>query len=345
MMPSSMTHSGDHSGWIYKQGSLVKSWKRRFMVLRGKQLTYYDTAKITSNVKEKGSFQVITVELSNEIQNGLIVHGRNGRVLKLYTDNAEATSAWYNAIMEATTGAGGGDRISVCVNERYSTLSGTNNSDVVDVDEEIELMDRLDSVMDMDDSQISHTGWLMKEGAMVKTWKKRFFQLRGNTLSYFESPGNGMAAKGSGEIARVEVDAQKPCSLAITFENDRVLRVTAESQNEMEEWLCKISDAIEYANLAAGVRPSMALRQSPAARMSMSRNSGVSRRASTPMRHSLAGRPTLSMDKHPTSSERTRSISSVSASSSSLSHSYSMPDEQSQGQDEVSDVESEGDWI
>ncbi|KAJ0393412.1 hypothetical protein P43SY_005989 [Pythium insidiosum] len=63
-MSSPAVQNAQHAGWIYKQGSLVKNWKRRFMVLRGKQLTYYDTDKLTPRVKEKGSFQVITVELS-----------------------------------------------------------------------------------------------------------------------------------------------------------------------------------------------------------------------------------------------------------------------------------------
>ncbi|RLN45246.1 hypothetical protein BBJ29_002533 [Phytophthora kernoviae] len=98
-----MAIDGQYAGWVYKQGSLVKNWKKRFMVLRGRQLTYYDTAKVSPTVKAKGSFQVITVELSTDIQNGLLVHGRGGRVLKLYTASAEATSTWTLAQLRKVT--------------------------------------------------------------------------------------------------------------------------------------------------------------------------------------------------------------------------------------------------
>ena len=155
----------DHCGWVFKQGSLVKNWKKRFMVMRGRQLTYYDTAQINPRVKEKGSFKVITVELSGEIQNGLIVHGVGGRVLKLYTDSAENTSDWYNAILEAC-GMAPDTRASVCLPpERFSA------HDSVDIDAEIELMDRLE--IQTDESQVAMSGWLRKEGSRVKSWKKR----------------------------------------------------------------------------------------------------------------------------------------------------------------------------
>lgn len=130
---------GEFAGWVYKQGSLVKNWKKRFMVLRGRQLTYYDTAKVDPTVKAKGSFQVITVELSTDIQNGLLVHGRGGRVLKLYTASAEATSSWYNMILDATATA----PPQFAPPDRFSTLSAASTSKPVDVDDEMELLDCL----------------------------------------------------------------------------------------------------------------------------------------------------------------------------------------------------------
>ncbi|DAZ97955.1 TPA: hypothetical protein N0F65_006380 [Lagenidium giganteum] len=340
MMPASS--SGEHAGWIYKQGSLVKNWKKRFMVLRGKQLTYYDSAQVNDDSKAKGSFQVITVELSNEIHNGLIVHGRNGRVLKLYTDSADATSGWYNAIMDATTG-GAGDRISVASGDRYSVLSN-NQSDSVDVDEEIELLDRMESVS-LGDTQVRHSGWLMKEGGLVKNWKRRYFQLRGNTLSYFDTEDIGAAAKGFGHVQSVEVDdGTKANSLAVQFDNGRLLRVTADSQNEMQEWLCKISDAIECANfndnnarqsIMARARSSMSVKM-PSMRLSSKASTPVA-----PVRHSIASVPSGESLRRLDSNR----VSSSSGLSYSHSTSHSLPEASNElGEDGDSD-DSEGDWL
>ncbi|GLE05137.1 hypothetical protein PINS_up014125 [Pythium insidiosum] len=287
-MASSAGHDGQHAGWIYKQGSLVKNWKRRFMVLRGKQLTYYDTDKLTPRVKEKGSFQVITVELSSDIQNGLLVHGRGGRVLKLYTDSADATSAWYQAIIDATTGAAAANMAALSMSDRYSTLSGSNVSDSVDVDDQIDLMDQLESLPLEDAPPVEHSGWLMKEGSRVKSWKRRYFTLRGDILSYFDAEGTGKNAKGYGHVRGVEVNGEKDNSLDIRFDNGRILRVVAESGEDMQEWLCMLSDAIEAANADHNnVRQSIAVRQSLRLSRPQSRPS-----VSMPMRHSLAGAPT-----------------------------------------------------
>jgi hypothetical protein len=263
--------AADHSGWVYKQGSLVRNWKKRFMVLRGRQLTYYDTARLTPSVKEKGSFTVITVELSTEIQNGLLVHGRGGRVLKLYTDSAESTSSWYARIMEATAPAAavGGAvmdrRSSMAMSEQYrysSMASSAPGAASVDLDDELELMERLDS-LPLDDAPVTHSGWLKKEGSRVKSWKRRFFALRGNALSYFDSEDTGAAAKGYGHVQAIEVNDTVANGLDITFDNGRVLRVSAKTRPDMEMWLCQLSDAIEQANAERhNVRQSLAARSS-----------------------------------------------------------------------------------
>lgn len=288
----------DHAGWVYKQGSLVRNWKKRFMVLRGRQLTYYDTARLTPSVKEKGSFTVITVELSTEIQNGLLVHGRGGRVLKLYTDSAESTSMWYSRIMEATapSQAAGVDRRSSMAmsmaSEQYryssmgSSVPGANSS--VDLDDELELMERLDS-LPLDDAPVTHSGWLKKEGSRVKSWKRRFFALRGNALSYFDSEDTGAAAKGYGHVKAVEVNDTVANGLDVTFDNGRVLRVSAKTRPDMEMWLCQLSDAIEQANAERHN-----VRQSLAARSSFRASAPSMLKPQAPpmqMRHSLVGVP------------------------------------------------------
>lgn len=288
---SATMHGGEHAGWIYKQGSLVKSWKKRFMVLRGKQLTYYDTERLTPRVKEKGSFQVITVELSSDIQNGLIVHGRGGRVLKLYTDAADKTNGWYNAIMDATTGGGVNANANNSHMERYSSFSGSAHSGELD-DDQLDILSRLES-LPLEEAQVQYSGWLTKEGMRVKSWKRRYFTLRGDTLSYFDSADVGSNAKGYGHVRAVEVNGERANSLDIRFDNGRILRVAAESPKSMQEWLCKLSDAVEAAHMDNNnARQSLAIRSSFRASMSAATSTMAKDRQSMhaqPLRHSIPG--------------------------------------------------------
>ncbi|DAZ97957.1 TPA: hypothetical protein N0F65_006382 [Lagenidium giganteum] len=86
------------------------------------------------------------------------------------------------------------------------------------------------------------TGWLTKEGFLLKTWKRRYFVLRGSYLHYSEDPSE--PAKGGGMVVRVERNHSRPHALDIHFHNGRILRVAAQSREEVDGWyqrLCEVS--------------------------------------------------------------------------------------------------------
>ncbi|EQC41105.1 hypothetical protein SDRG_02154 [Saprolegnia diclina VS20] len=89
----------DHRGWICKQGSVVKNWKRRFMVLQSCHLHYFETDKLTPTLKPKGSFQVLAIERASDLQHGLVAKGSGNRVFKFYADDAQSCTAWFTAIV------------------------------------------------------------------------------------------------------------------------------------------------------------------------------------------------------------------------------------------------------
>ncbi|RHY15592.1 hypothetical protein DYB25_006341, partial [Aphanomyces astaci] len=234
--------SYEHAGWVYKQGSMVKSWKKRYMVLKNKQLTYFENEKIEGNSKAKGSFQVITIEIAHDIKNGLLVHGTGGRVMKLYTDSAESCEDWINAITQVTSAqpplvpqvsvrgpVNGSSSLSLPPRDSRSnsTVSSLRNS------------------LTGDDDNGVCTGWLAKEGGRVRNWKRRYFSLQGRSLTYFDNANMIGAAKGNGQVCGVRINKDKPLSIDVNFEKGRVLRVTADSKEDFEKWWMGLNAAIE----------------------------------------------------------------------------------------------------
>ncbi|ETW07396.1 hypothetical protein H310_01921 [Aphanomyces invadans] len=255
--PTSSTtmQSYDYAGWVYKQGSMIKSWKKRYMVLKNKQLTYFESEKVEGNSKAKGSFQVITVEIAHDIKNGLLVHGTGGRVMKLYTDTAEGCEEWINAIAQATSGQpplvaqvsvrgplnGSGSSMSFPPRDTRSNSSVSS----------------LRSSIAADDDTGGCFGWLAKEGGRVKNWKRRYFSLQGRSLTYFDNANMTGAAKGNGQVCGVRINKDKPLSIDVNFEKGRVLRVTADNKDDFEKWWMCLNAAVEGRSVSRASRSSM----------------------------------------------------------------------------------------
>ena len=232
----------DYAGWAYKQGSMIRNWKRRFMILRGKQLSYYDTAHVDDRVRAKGSFQVLTVEKANDIKNGLIIHGTGGRVMKIYTDTFDECTAWCEAITELSVEQAYTTRASMSANLRDSRRSSISAPQLPPVND----FEVFDGEIDRD---ATHSGWLSKEGGRVKNWKRRFFYLSGRSLSYYDNESMAGSTKGNGLVCGVRVNKDKQYSLDINFEKGRLLRVTADSQDEFNQWFDVLTSTVEGRSL------------------------------------------------------------------------------------------------
>ncbi|OQR87816.1 hypothetical protein ACHHYP_07976 [Achlya hypogyna] len=216
----------DYQGWVYKQGSLVRSWKKRYMILKNKQLSYFDTENVTATTKAKGSFAVITIEYAKDISNGLLIHGVGGRVMKLYTESAESCTGWFNAVTAVMLGQ-------ALSQARASSHSAGRDS----------RMSVSQQYFDEDNENCS--GWLAKEGGRVKNWKRRFFFLQGRSLTYYDNANMAGSAKGNGQVCGVRINREKPLSLDVTFEKGRILRVTADNSEDYDMWFHALTAAVE----------------------------------------------------------------------------------------------------
>lgn len=224
-----MDPSIDFAGWIYKQGSLIKTWRKRYAVLRGNCLFYYDSPN--SIAKEKGKLKVLTVERSDEINNGILIHASGGRVMKMYTDSNESCMIWIDALERSV------HRQSQDYGEdRYSCVSRQNFKASV--------APSITSPPAQEEQKILHRGWLQKEGHRVKNWKRRFFVLAGSTLSYYDSTKRGAKAKGKGQIRNVVLPPDRPLGLDVFFDRGRLLRLSADTTAEVDQWYQVLSNAL-----------------------------------------------------------------------------------------------------
>ena len=91
--------TGQHVGWLFKRGRIMKNWKKRFFVLRLKELTYYNDE---NNVKSKrGSIDLndcTSLVLSQSGSLYIIYIKTPDRVLQLRSRDEEGTKLWYDSL-------------------------------------------------------------------------------------------------------------------------------------------------------------------------------------------------------------------------------------------------------
>ncbi|OQR87827.1 hypothetical protein ACHHYP_07977 [Achlya hypogyna] len=202
-------------GWIHKQGSLVPTWKKRYMVLKGRHIAYYDKEASNPRAKEKGTFTLAAVERNPEINHGLTLAGYDGKIMRIYTKTVGEFVLCYNAMTSA------------CSEPEPKAAPMLNRADT-------SMSYRFERSSSSVNRAVTHSGWLEKEGQNVKSWKKRFFVLSGTDLTYYDRIGG--TEKGGGRVVDVTYSYERRNSLTFVLNNDRILNVTADSEADMQNW-------------------------------------------------------------------------------------------------------------
>ncbi|KDO32273.1 hypothetical protein SPRG_02752 [Saprolegnia parasitica CBS 223.65] len=203
-------------GWIYKQGSLMPTWKKRYMVLKGRHIAYYDKEVTNPRAKEKGTFTLAAVERTPAMELGLTLAGYDGKIMHIYTKTVGEFVLCNNAMTAA------------CVEPERKVAPALSRA------ESSSMSYRHERSPSSANRAVTHSGWLEKEGQNVKSWKKRFFVLSGTDLTYYDRIGG--SEKGGGRVVDVSYSYDRRNSLTFTLNNDRILNVTADSESEMQTW-------------------------------------------------------------------------------------------------------------
>jgi cortexillin 1/2 len=98
---------------------------------------------------------------------------------------------------------------------------------------------------------VDKQGWLTKKGQRNHTWKKRWFVLRGDVLSYYKSDEDGAEAKGSISLSSCSVGPEKPEAdarqwLLKIVVDGRKLVLDAETKKERDRWLSVLNGQIAF---------------------------------------------------------------------------------------------------
>ncbi|CAH0519108.1 unnamed protein product [Peronospora belbahrii] len=89
-----------YAGWVFKEGSLVRSWKKRFLVCKRAELAYYKNTDKENHAQLLGALTAAHIERLPDITNGLLIHGTVGRQLKIFTDTKAECDRCYEAILK-----------------------------------------------------------------------------------------------------------------------------------------------------------------------------------------------------------------------------------------------------
>jgi hypothetical protein len=281
-------------GKLFKQGHNVKSWKERLVLIAENKLQYFDLKMIY-----KGEFHVedCQVELVINPSSANSTHNNNNNNLldinhssvastittntmsfsfspTAITTNSTNSSTLTNQSVSAPSNAfafqlsnyATGGEFLICyvlseyMRDLYHLILQTRNG-------HIQSIKALMQIPDM------KTGWLLKQGHILRNWKKRFFVLNYGILTYYDDDNvannKGVSETSKGKInlknAQVTIvvaddsattttgggkltDIEQRICIQENNNNNNKLIVQMKNKDEKKEWFDALKRHVVYAN-------------------------------------------------------------------------------------------------
>ena len=218
-------------GWLYKKGSLIKTWKKRWIVIdNNNMLKYYEDENC---MKLKGQYDIdshtvlyVTAADQYNKKKRFCIETSSSRRLELEANSESERELWMIGIQEKVN----------ALKSNRETLGEVPRESI----------------------DILQNGWLEKQGSTVKTWKKRWIVLGEGCLFYYEdSSMDKMKGKMIfDETSRVyiiksnENDDEKTLSWKFGISTQsRVLLLSAPSEEIRHNWVESTLSAVRKISL------------------------------------------------------------------------------------------------
>lgn len=208
-----------HSGWLIKRGHSIRNFKRRLFCIIDHELVYHDSHDSTDvrgrlDLSKKSAVQCL-------LRSGFrFIQGSYEMIL--YALDVHDRDIWIKKLQEQ-----GVKLLPAC--EKTTRLIEQNAG--------------------TDQDPILFSGWLRKRGRVVKSTKRRWFELSNTTLTYYSHPQGG-TKKGSLEIAQARVSpldtlktGERHSFLVCT--ESRKLVLHADTQEERSLWIASLASVAE----------------------------------------------------------------------------------------------------
>ncbi|KAF1324084.1 Type i inositol 3, partial [Globisporangium splendens] len=209
-----------HSGWLIKRGNgRLRSFKRRLFCIIDNELVYHDSH---SAVEVRGR-----VDLSKKSTVQPLLHSgfklaQGSLQMALYAVDKHERDVWIKKLQEHNVELLPASSKTVKQLEKQSSLP--------------------------DENRILFSGWLRKRGQMVKSTKRRWFELSMTTLTYYTHPQG--TKKGSLEITDAKISHMDTLksgerhSFQVKTPSRRLI-LHADSQEDRSLWVASLSSAAE----------------------------------------------------------------------------------------------------
>eukprot|EP00002_Diphylleia_rotans_P002582 TRINITY_DN11630_c0_g1_i2.p1 TRINITY_DN11630_c0_g1~~TRINITY_DN11630_c0_g1_i2.p1 ORF type:complete len:407 (-),score=70.73 TRINITY_DN11630_c0_g1_i2:356-1531(-) len=214
-------------GWLFKSNPAKKEkWLSRWFVLSDDNLSYFQnkTDSYASGVIPVSDMTVSFSEEGKKAGHCLSVKVP-GRDYKLWTEDPLIVISWIHCLRQA--------------NQQLNTVQATESSSETDLAQIL-----------MDPAALQNPekeGYLLKQGGSIKTWKKRWFILKGNYLFYFKEKGDanpkGIICLKEGSVETSSADIGKSHAFSIKTP-DRQYFMCATSGDDEREWVQVLSKKV-----------------------------------------------------------------------------------------------------
>lgn len=224
------------SGWLTKQGGGVKSWKRRWCVLKDGFISYFKEAEDTTPLG------AIPLEGCNSVT---MHHAKTFcfavttpyRMYLLRAESMDQAESWISAVaryvIDAPTDVTKKSKVAQLRGEDERQRKVVKSTDKVDFKSGVDL-----------------EGWLTKSGSNGRNWKKRWCVLKESIIYYFRSEKESLSGTPLGVIplqdCRMEevFEESKNIKMIAIHTRHRTYKLQAETPI-MAEWIEAIHDSVK----------------------------------------------------------------------------------------------------